>query len=197
VSSGCTVWGRTPTISCLSCPNFGSLSNLQSGSSFLMHRCGRLRSTPATKCARGTTWSASTDRAIVRGFVEREIAAGIATQSIVLAGFSQGGAIALHLGLRFPQRLAGILALSTYLPLHQSLPQEGAPANRDVPILMCHGQFDPLLPMALGALGCDYLRSLGYPVEWHEYPIQHEVSPEEIHDVSVWLRSQLDQAPRG
>lgn len=134
---------------------------------------------------------------IVRGLVEREIAAGIVPSSIVLAGFSQGGAIALHLGLRFPQRLAGILALSTYLPLHQTLPQEAAPANRDVPILMCHGQFDPLLPVALGMLGRDYLRGLGYPLEWHEYPIQHEVSPEEIRDVSVWLRSQLDQAPRG
>jgi phospholipase/carboxylesterase len=134
---------------------------------------------------------------IVRGFVEREIAAGIASRSIVLAGFSQGGAIALHVGLRFPQRLAGILALSAYLPLHKTLPQEAAPANRDVPILMCHGQFDPLLPIALGALSRDSLRDLGYPLEWHEYPMQHEVSPEEIHDVSVWLRSHLDRAPGG
>jgi phospholipase/carboxylesterase len=134
---------------------------------------------------------------LVRALIEHEIAAGIPASAIVVAGFSQGGAIALHTGLRFTQRLAGILGLSTYLPLHGALAGEAAAANRDVPILMCHGRFDPMLPIALGAATRDFLRNLGYPLDWREYPMQHEVSREEIDDVSAWLRDRLDAACGG
>lgn len=130
---------------------------------------------------------------VVNGYVERQIAAGIAADRIVVAGFSQGGAIALHTGLRYPQRLAGVMALSTYLPLRDSLSAEAAPANRDVPILMCHGLHDGVLPAALGSASRDLLLSLGYHVEWQSYPMEHSVCMEEIADISSWLQAQLRQ----
>ena len=126
--------------------------------------------------------------AILDRYVQREREAGIAAKRIVVAGFSQGGAIALHAGLRYPERLAGILALSTYLPLRASFAAEAAPANRDLPILMCHGRFDPMLPMQLGLASRDFLRSAGHAVEWKEYPMQHQVCLEEIQDIAHWCR---------
>ncbi len=120
--------------------------------------------------------------------IERERARGIAAQRVVLAGFSQGGAIALQTGLRHDERLAGIMALSTYLPLAESLPGEAAPANKATPIFMAHGTFDPVVPYAMGAGSLTYLSALGYRTEWHEYPMQHSVCPEEIHDIGAWLR---------
>jgi phospholipase/carboxylesterase len=99
--------------------------------------------------------------------------------------------------LRYPQRLAGLLALSTYLPLHDRLAAEAAPANRDLPILMCHGRDDPVLPMALGAMSRDFLRKLGYAVEWKDYPMQHQLCLEEIADIATWLRDRLAAAPGG
>jgi len=125
---------------------------------------------------------------IVEALIARERAAGIAAERIVIAGFSQGGAIALHTALRQDERLAGVLALSTYLPLHSSLEREAAPANRALPILMCHGRFDPVLPVELGQQSRDLLRALGYAVEWREYAMQHQVCPAEIADIAGWLR---------
>jgi phospholipase/carboxylesterase len=117
---------------------------------------------------------------------------------IVIAGFSQGGAIALHAALRHAERLSGILALSTYLPLHARLAAEAAPANRDVPILMCHGREDPVLPMALGTTSRDWLRGLGYTVKWKDYRMQHQVCMEEVADISLWLQGRLAaSAPAG
>lgn len=130
---------------------------------------------------------------IVRGFIDREVAAGISAQDIVLAGFSQGGAIALHTGLRYPQRLAGVLALSTYLPLRESLPKEASAANRDVPILMCHGIRDQVVPEIAGRLSRDLLAGLGYSVEWKSYPMEHQVSMEEVADIAAWLRKTLER----
>jgi phospholipase/carboxylesterase len=124
-------------------------------------------------------------------YIRREREAGIPANRIVIAGFSQGGAIALHTALRWVERLAGILALSTYLPLHQSLASEAAPANRDVPILMCHGRDDPILSIQLAELSRATLVSLGYAVEWSEYPMRHEVCREEIAHIAAWLRTQL------
>lgn len=123
--------------------------------------------------------------------VAREMGRGRPASRIILAGFSQGGAIALHTALRHPQRLGGILALSTYLPLHESVAAEANAANRDIPILMCHGLHDPVLPYALGELSRDALTSLGHSVEWKAYPMQHEVCRPEIADISAWLAARL------
>ena len=127
----------------------------------------------------------------VAGLVDRERAEGIAPGRIVVAGFSQGGAIALHAALRYPVALAGVLGLSTYLPLAAELAAELSDANRRAPILMCHGLYDPLLPMALGVAARDFLRAQGFAVEWKEYPMQHQVCADEIRDVSAWCRAVL------
>jgi phospholipase/carboxylesterase len=124
--------------------------------------------------------------ALAESYIAKEREAGIEANRIVLAGFSQGGAIALHAGLRQTDALAGILALSTYLPLRASLAEASA-AGRDAPILMCHGRFDPVLPMALGETSRDLLRQYGCRIEWKEYPMQHQVCPQEIADISAWL----------
>jgi phospholipase/carboxylesterase len=123
----------------------------------------------------------------VEALIGRERAKGIAPHRIVLAGFSQGGAIALHTGLRYPERLAGILALSTYLPPADTLAAEAHPANRDVPIFMAHGTQDPLIPHARARASCDALQALGYEVEWHEYLMPHSVCAQEIVEAGAWL----------
>jgi phospholipase/carboxylesterase len=128
-------------------------------------------------------------QAAIEALIARERGRGVAAGRIVLAGFSQGGAMALHTGLRHPERLAGILALSCGLPLADSVPAEASAANRDVPIFMAHGVQDPLIPLARGARARDLLRSLGYSVDWREYPMPHAVCPEEIRDIRAWLRS--------
>jgi phospholipase/carboxylesterase len=128
---------------------------------------------------------------LVRSFIQRELDLGLPANRIVIAGFSQGGAIALHTALRYPQHLGGVLALSTYLPLRGTLSSEAAQANRAVPILMCHGTQDSVVPMALGSMSRDLLNKLGYPIEWKEYPMAHEVSLPEIADIAAWLRSRL------
>ena len=129
---------------------------------------------------------------IVNGFIDREKSAGIESRNIILAGFSQGGAVALHAGLRRNDRLAGILALSTYLPLPERLSGEARAENRDTPILMAHGSFDPVIPVTLGKNSCTLLQQAGYPVEWHTYPMQHAVCPDEIDVIGRWLKSCLD-----
>jgi phospholipase/carboxylesterase len=133
--------------------------------------------------------------AVLGQFIAAERAAGIASERIVVAGFSQGGAIALHGALRHAERLGGILALSCYLPLQAMLAAELAEANRATPILMCHGQHDPVLPHALGVMACNWLRASGYRVEWKEYPIQHQVCLPEIQDISRWLGARFGAGP--
>jgi phospholipase/carboxylesterase len=128
---------------------------------------------------------------VVREHVEQQLAAGITAERIIVAGFSQGGAIALQTALRHAQRLGGVMALSTYLPLRQTLAKEASAANRDVPILMCHGSYDPMVPLALGEASRVALTSQGYGVEWRTYPMQHQVCMEEIADISAWLQARL------
>jgi phospholipase/carboxylesterase len=123
----------------------------------------------------------------IEALVQRENARGIATEKIILAGFSQGGAIALHTGLRYPQRLAGILALSSYLPLVQTVRQEASEINQALPIFMAHGSHDPIVPLRLGDDSRHYLEQLGYQLEWKTYFMEHSVCPEEISDISQWL----------
>jgi phospholipase/carboxylesterase len=123
----------------------------------------------------------------IRDLVRRERARGIAADRIVLAGFSQGGAMALFTGLREEERLAGVLGLSCYLPLAATLGNEAHPANAAVSVFMAHGSFDPVVPIALGEGSRDLLRSLGYEVDWHTYPMAHAVATPEIGDVRRWL----------
>ena len=130
-------------------------------------------------------------QAQVTALIEREAKRGVAAEHLVLAGFSQGGAIALQTGLRYPRKLAGVMALSTYLPLAESLPQEATPANKATPIFMAHGTYDPVVPLMMGAGSMTVLTGLGYAVEWRQYPIPHSVCPEEIQDIGAWLRKIL------
>jgi phospholipase/carboxylesterase len=133
-------------------------------------------------------------QARVEALIARERTRGVDARRIVLAGFSQGGAIALQTALRHPERLAGIMALSTYLPLASTLAAEASAANRDVPIFMAHGMYDDLIPISRAALSRDALVAAGYRVEWHEYPMAHAVCAEEIADIGAWLRSVLGAA---
>lgn len=128
---------------------------------------------------------------LVEALIARETARGLAASRIVLAGFSQGGAITLQTGLRHGERLAGLLALSTYLPLADSLARERANANADVPIFMAHGRSDPVIPIARGAASRDALQAAGYPVEWHEYAMPHSVCEDEIRDIARFLKRVL------
>ena len=124
----------------------------------------------------------------VEGYIQREREQGIPAQRIVLAGFSQGGAMVLYSGLRCMQRLAGVLALSTYLPLRDRLACEASEANQHTPILMCHGRDDPVLTFQIGEMSRDALLRLGYAVQWREYRMRHEVCPAEIADIATWLQ---------
>ncbi|MFK2877961.1 alpha/beta hydrolase [Rhodanobacter hydrolyticus] len=125
--------------------------------------------------------------AAVEALIARENERGVPDERIVLAGFSQGGAIALSAGLRHAGRLAGIVALSTYLPLAGTLEAERSAANADVPIFQAHGTFDPVVVPSRGSDGRDLLRRLGYRVDWHAYPMAHAVCGEEIADLRTWL----------
>jgi phospholipase/carboxylesterase len=120
--------------------------------------------------------------------IERERERGVPAGRVALAGFSQGGAIALQSGLRYPERLAGIIALSTYLPLPDKVEAERSSANQDVPILMLHGTEDPIVPLKLARASCAKLLTLGYAVAWQEYEMPHSVCAEEIADIGLWLR---------
>lgn len=128
---------------------------------------------------------------VVEDLIEREQERGIPDSRIVLAGFSQGGAIALHTALRHGHRLAGVLALSTYLPLKSALTAEASPANSTLPIFMAHGRHDTVVPLPLAAASRDVLLQAGYPLEWREYGMAHSVCADEIADIGAWLRDRF------
>lgn len=123
----------------------------------------------------------------VEALIRLEEARGIPASRIVLAGFSQGGAIALHTGLRHEAPLAGVLALSTYLPLPDTLDTEASPTNAHLPIFMAHGTADSVIPVAQGIASRNRLQDHSYRVEWREYPMAHSVCPGEITDIGQWL----------
>jgi phospholipase/carboxylesterase len=127
----------------------------------------------------------------VDALIAQEIATGIEPSHIFLAGFSQGGAIALHCGLRSTQGLGGILALSTYLPLAETVAAETHPSATETPIFMAHGRSDPIVPYVLGKASWEKLSALGYSVEWHEYAMQHTVCMEEIEAIEQWLQARM------
>lgn len=132
----------------------------------------------------------------IDALITRESARGVPASRIVLLGFSQGGAMALHVGLRHAERIAGIGALSCFLVLPESLAAEASEANLATPILWCHGTLDPMVPERMGRTGADRLRALGYDVTWHTWPMQHEVCLEEIREISRFLGRCLG-APQG
>jgi phospholipase/carboxylesterase len=123
--------------------------------------------------------------------IDQELARGIPATRMVLAGFSQGCAMALHTGLRYPQMLAGIIALSGYLPLAERFAAERSAANAQTPIFMAHGSQDPVVVPARGEASRDLLKNLGYAVHWHTYPMPHSVHPREIADISAFLTDVL------
>jgi phospholipase/carboxylesterase len=123
----------------------------------------------------------------IRTFIEKEIDRGVPAHRILLAGFSQGGVIALHTGLRFEQRLAGILAMSTYLHDISTVEQERTDANLAIPIMMAHGTQDPMIPIMRAATARENLIRLGYDVRWYDYPMAHQVCVEEIEEVGRFL----------
>jgi len=130
-------------------------------------------------------------QAEIEKFIAQEKARGVAAENIFLAGFSQGGAIALHTGLRHPAKLGGILALSTYLPLADTLSQEVSLSAKKTPVFFAHGRHDPVVPYSLGKLSADKLQQHGYQIDWHEYSMAHSVNAEEINDIAHWLKQRL------
>jgi len=132
----------------------------------------------------------------VQALLDREAARGIPPERTVLMGFSQGCAMTLLAGLRAPQRLAGLVGLSGYLPLAATTAAERSAANRDTPVFLAHGRFDPMVVLARGTATRDALLALGQPVQWHEYPMQHSVCGEEIADLNAWLLKVLAPAAR-
>ena len=130
-------------------------------------------------------------QALITELIRRENARGIATERIVLAGFSQGGAMALYSGTRYAERLAGIIGLSCYQLLAGRFAAERNPANQATPIFLAHGTEDPVVPPALGEATCQQLQAAGYTVEWHAYSMPHSVCPQEVADIAAWLRRVL------
>lgn len=130
-------------------------------------------------------------QAEIEKLIAQERQRGVAAKNIFLAGFSQGGAVVLHTGLRHKERLGGILALSTYLPQPQTLQTESSASARNTPIFMAHGQSDPVIPYDFGRASAEELLRQGYVLEWHRYDMPHSVCPEEIRDIELWLTRRL------
>ncbi|XLZ69486.1 carboxylesterase [Massilia sp. SR12] len=128
---------------------------------------------------------------LVEALIAREIARGVPANRIVLGGFSQGCAMTLQAGLRYGQKLAGLMCLSGYVPLAEKVATERHPANQETPIFMVHGTMDPVIPFGRATASRDLLAQLGYQIEWHEYPMQHSACAEEVQDVSAWLKKVL------
>ena len=131
-------------------------------------------------------------QAAIEQLIAREIERGIPADKIILAGFSQGGAIALQTGLRCREALGGIMALSTYLTLDDSLAAEATIANANIPILMAHGTQDPLIPLSLAVASRTKMEARGYKVEWREYPMPHSLCMEEVEDIGVWIQARFE-----
>jgi phospholipase/carboxylesterase len=127
----------------------------------------------------------------IASLIQTEIDRGISSDRIMLAGFSQGGAIALHTALRYPQKLAGVMALSTYLPLHSKLSAEAHSTNKYTPIFIAHGIFDDVISLEMSKVSRDLLQNTGYSVNWHEYPMAHSVCTDEIADIEEFLKQVL------
>ena len=151
-------------------------------------------------CERTLVGSENTDsiqqsKLLLEKLIEKQIKLGIPPERIILAGFSQGCAMVLHTGLRYPKQLAGLLCLSGYLPLKENLAKERNAVNQQIPIFMAHGEHDNIVPFEHGVESRDFLNALGYKVEWNSYLMQHTVCNNEIQDINRWL-NQVLQPPR-
>lgn len=133
----------------------------------------------------------SASQSEIEKLIAQEVSRGILPANIFLAGFSQGGAVVLHTGLRHAQQLGGILALSTYLPLAETLEKEASDAAKNIPIFIAHGRNDPIVPYSLGKASEKILVQQGYATEWHEYAMEHSVCAEEVRDIEHWLFNKL------
>lgn len=127
----------------------------------------------------------------VTALIEHEVARGVEARNIILAGFSQGGAMALHTALRHPEKLRGVMVLSGYLVCADTLEQEAAAINKDIPVFLAHGLFDPMVPIDRAKAMRQTLKDMGHKAEWHEYPMEHQVSGEECRHIGEWLQRVL------
>ncbi|MBN1378761.1 MAG: dienelactone hydrolase family protein [Gammaproteobacteria bacterium] len=127
----------------------------------------------------------------INALIEKEHQRGIEYKNIVVAGFSQGGVIALHVAIRFPQTLAGVLALSTYLPCHEELKSLASGKNRDIPVFAAHGTYDPMIPIKLGRLSNQIAKEFFTGIAWQEYPMEHSVCFEEIQAIADWIKTRI------
>lgn len=130
----------------------------------------------------------------VKALIKEQIDSGIAARNIVLAGFSQGGVVAMFTGLRYPEKLAGIMALSCYLPNADALPEQLSAANSQTAILQQHGDNDDVVPLSAGKMANKLLKAENYPVKWQTYPMAHNVHPTQVRDIATWLVAQLKLA---
>ena len=133
--------------------------------------------------------------AAIEQLIQKEVERGMAAHRIIVAGFSQGGAIALFSALRYPQKLAGVIALSTYLPVRAQSGAEASEENRSTSIFMAHGEYDPVLPFSLGEQSRDWLKEHGYAVQWKSYAMEHSVVPQELQDIREYLSGCFDKMP--
>lgn len=133
----------------------------------------------------------SASQQAIERFIAQEVKRGIPARNIYLAGFSQGGAIALHTALRQTMPLGGVLALSSYLPLADNITQQAQPTTMQTPIFMAHGKNDNVVPISLAKQSRDLLHHMGYRIEWHEYVMQHSVCEQELKDIRAWLQVQM------
>lgn len=128
----------------------------------------------------------------IKALIEAQIQSGIKSERIILAGFSQGGALALHTALRYPRPLAGVMVLSAYLPLQELLAKEMHAVNSRIPLFMAHGFMDTVVSYWIGQQSCTHLQAAGFEVDWHSYPMAHTVSLSELHDIGVWIKNALN-----
>lgn len=128
----------------------------------------------------------------IKALIEAQIQSGIKSERIILAGFSQGGALALHTALRYPRPLAGVMVLSAYLPLQELLAKEMHSVNSRIPLFMAHGFMDTVVSYWIGQQSCTHLQAAGFEVDWHSYPMAHTVSLSELHDIGVWIKNALN-----
>lgn len=131
-------------------------------------------------------------KATLDALIEQQLAKGIKSENIILAGFSQGGAVVYHTGLRSQHKLGGLLTMSTYLPFAEEVEYERSKVNRTVPIFASHGTYDPMVPISLGKASVDKLMSLDYEVKWQSYPMEHNVIMEQIKDIGTWINTNFD-----
>ena len=131
-------------------------------------------------------------QATLEAIIQEQLDQGIPSENIIIAGFSQGGAVVYHTGVRSQHKLAGMLTMSTYLPFSDDVDKQRSPINQSTPIFASHGSLDPMIPISFGKTSAEKLISLGYQVKWKSYPMEHNVVMEQIKDIGEWINSLFD-----